>query len=538
MALVTPSLDVPVRRRSQGRLRVVALVGAALAVALFGLHAATTPPTLPVVAAGENVMFDMQLKSSAGSQLVENWLRAGGLTAATIDPHGTVVHASGTAAQVEARLRVALVQYTDKGRAFHRPRSEPALPPAIAAEVQSIAGLDNESPTLARPNVGGRALDACATRNSCLTRDAVSKAFALQPLYDRNILGTGQTVAVVMNGPVSIDDLNKFDEQEGIAGPIDYKLIPVDPLTKTDTDDEDSGREEATMDVETVHMIAPAAKILYYQSTFDGTGMADAFERVAKDGLASIVTYSVGGCDDAPDNKIVTAERNAIADLKKAHITLFASSGDHGAYRCLQQAFAGHGDPDWTVVGDWPADSPDVVSVGGTYLRRAADDSYESEHAWVSPLTNWSTGGGVSPSADAPSWQTSAGLGPKRQYPDVAAPADPESGWTIIIDGVPDRSSGTSAAAPFWAGYAALVRQEATTARTGTFPFLAPVLYALGNGPAHASVFHDVVDGSNLHDAATPGWDSATGLGSPIGAPLADAIVAYLAQHPGLANND
>jgi hypothetical protein len=38
--------------------------------------------------------------------------------------------------------------------------------------------------------------------------------------------------------------------------------------------------------------------------------------------------------------------------------------------------------------------------------------------------------------------------------------------------------------------------------------------------------------GSSLRDEATLGWDYATGLGSPIGTPLADAIVAYLKTHP------
>ena len=294
------------------------------------------------------------------------------------------------------------------------------------------------------------------------------------------------------------------------------------------------------MDVETVHMIAPAAKILYYQSTFEGTGFADAYQRIRAEGKASIVTVSVGQCSDGSETgdtlRVLKAERDAIAKLRSAKITVFASSSDHGLYTCIGGGWSGE-DTDWSAMPDWPAYSPDVVSVGGTFLQHGAGKSYGAEHAWSSSLTNWATGGGISPNDDQPSWQAGIGVhnassNGKRQYPDVAAPGDPQSGWTIVVHGQDDRSSGTSAAAPFWAGNAALVRQAAQNAHVGTFPFLAPVLYAVANAARPNTVFHDVVGGSDLRDAATLGWDYATGLGSPIGTPLADAIVAYLKAHP------
>jgi kumamolisin len=291
-------------------------------------------------------------------------------------------------------------------------------------------------------------------------------------------------------------------------------------------------------------MIAPAAKIIYYQTTFAGTGLLDAYKRILSDGQASIVSISIGACDPAkPDpNDVQIPEGEALAALRQKHVNVFVSSGDHGVYACIAAAWAGH-DPYWAVAGSWPGDSADVVSVGGTYLQHGADGTYESEAAWVSPLTNWSTGGGVNPSVAAPAWQTGLRVGPpagvtNRAFPDVAAPADEESGWTIVVKGQIDRSSGTSAAAPFWAGYAALVRQAAGEAHTGTFPFLAPVLYAIANSTAGAGSFHDVTRGSNLRDNAETGWDDATGLGSPVGANLADAIVSYLQANPNAAVND
>ena len=58
--------------------------------------------------------------------------------------------------------------------------------------------------------------------------------------------------------------------------------------------------------------------------------------------------------------------------------------------------------------------------------------------------------------------------------------------------------------------------------------FLTPTLYAVAAASPPNTVFHDIVRGGNLFYETTPGWDYATGLGTPIATKLGDAIVAYL----------
>ena len=60
--------------------------------------------------------------------------------------------------------------------------------------------------------------------------------------------------------------------------------------------------------------------------------------------------------------------------------------------------------------------------------------------------------------------------------------------------------------------------------------FLAPVLYRLAI--AHRSDFHDVTAGGNRYYDAGPGWDYATGLGSPDVWNLTRDLTAYLRSHP------
>ena len=120
----------------------------------------------------------------------------------------------------------------------------------------------------------------------------------------------------------------------------------------------------------------------------------------------------------------------------------------------------------------------------------------------------------------------------------TAGPADANTGILIVYSpggtGPPVQASGggTSQAAPFWSATTALIRQFADS--QGALPTvngvkrigaLAQPLYELA-ASSTTPVFHDVTLGSNLKDPAGVGWDAATGLGTPIGTSLAQALVA------------
>ena len=77
-----------------------------------------------------------------------------------------------------------------------------------------------------------------------------------------------------------------------------------------------------------------------------------------------------------------------------------------------------------------------------------------------------------------------------------------------------------------------LVRQLADSQGVGRLGFVNPMLYALAASDQGPSLFHDVTHGGNLQFAAGPGWDYATGSGSPDVTALAAAIVTYLRDHP------
>jgi len=81
---------------------------------------------------------------------------------------------------------------------------------------------------------------------------------------------------------------------------------------------------------------------------------------------------------------------------------------------------------------------------------------------------------------------------------------------------------GTRVAAPLWAGFTALLDQMSLQNKSGLMGFLNPTLYDIGltrgetgNSDLYDSCFHDIQQGNNGIFLVVPGYDLATGLGSP-----------------------
>jgi kumamolisin len=231
--------------------------------------------------------------------------------------------------------------------------------------------------------------------------------------------------------------------------------------------------------------------------------------------------------------------------LRAARATLLASifvaTGDSGAYDCQSKDLKEH-----NLTVDWPSSRENAIAVGGTRLDLSSTGSYHGETGWEGSLSNSGGGGGFSTTVGRPSWQSglsSSYSNDKRALPDVSAAADPATGWLNYT--APDTrhegekheharceiTGGTSAATPFWAAATLLVKQYALSQHAGALPFMDPVFYAIAAAPQPYAPFHDVTEGGNRFYQAAPGWDPATGLGSPDVYNLARDVVSYLRAH-------
>ena len=89
---------------------------------------------------------------------------------------------------------------------------------------------------------------------------------------------------------------------------------------------------------------------------------------------------------------------------------------------------------------------------------------------------------------------------------------------------------GTSCAAPLWAGFAALVNQQAAASGKPAVGFINPAVDAIGSGANYTSAFHDITTGNNTSPSsptkfyAVTGYDLCTGWGTPAGQNLINAL--------------
>jgi kumamolisin len=469
---------------------------------------------------------------------VRAWLTSGGIDVVGENAQRTALTVRGNAGNVDRLLGVRLDDYRAAGsnEPFHRPFGSPAVPPALRRSISSIDGLDT-TPVFHTFAVGRHdaTLDSsCLKTGACLGPRQLARAFSFQSLHDKGITGKNQEVAVIMWATPNADDLNLWGNAVGI----DMSKHETNHFVGDHPNDatQAGGESEATLDVESILSVAPDAHVTVYVMTT--TSRADFDAAVdAIPGTTHIASYSAGGCDD-PD--AVTADGTNIAAVLHPDLhthladaagrgvnNVFVADGDTAAFECSR-----HTPTDFRLTVSTPASSADVIAVGGTTLRRAANGAYVGETGWEKPLENGGTGGGVSPLDPRPTaWQKGPGViaasPDNRLIPDVAAPADPYSTWFIVIDREITLEGGTSASSPFWAGMAALFQQQLGK----PLPFLNPILYALAATPQRNQMFHDIVQGSDLHYTAGPGWDYVTGLGSPIGDKLSNGIVNYLKSH-------
>jgi hypothetical protein len=78
-----------------------------------------------------------------------------------------------------------------------------------------------------------------------------------------------------------------------------------------------------------------------------------------------------------------------------------------------------------------------------------------------------------------------------------------------------------------WAGYLALINQQAVAEGKPTLGFINPAIYGIGLSASYDTDFHDITSGSN-GDPATTGYDLATGWGSPNGSALISALLSTI----------
>jgi subtilase family serine protease len=515
---------------------------------------------------------------------VRSSLRAHGLDAGALSANGLALRVTATAAGVEHAFSVSLARVALRGgRRAVVASAAPAIDARIARDVQAVVGLNSVSsrPLLVRPSalrgsVAPRALphvvtggpqpcpaaSSAASQQGAYTADQIASAYRFSDLYGAGDQGQGQTIAVYELEPNDPNDIAAFQSCYGTSAAVSY--VQVDGGAGTG-----AGSGEAALDIENVISFAPRANLIVYQGpnasqTTPGSGPYDVFNAIVSDDRAQVATVSWGQCEQLQGTNEASAESTLFEEAAIQGQSIVAASGDEGSEDCNQAA---SGVPDPELAVDDPGSQPFVTGIGGTTLSSLGPPPGESvwnnggNASTLLALQGGAGGGGVSQIWRMPGYQsgTPASLrliqsgssgsscaavsGYCRQVPDVAADADPNTGYLVYwngsgsVIGAPagwQAVGGTSAASPLWA--ALLADVNASSACHGSpIGFADPALYRAAAG-AYSSEFNDVAVGNNDLTGTNGGqypagvaYDMATGLGTPqvgaLAAPLcADAL--------------
>ena len=354
--------------------------------------------------------------------------------------------------------------------------------PAAVHSYLHMASKNRVHSYLKRPSVARAQLQPWSVPDLCAAYD-----------WPKEAPGGGVIAIIELGGGWTQGDVTQFFANVNLPAP-NITDVSVDGTKNSQCNPQNDADGEVALDIQ----VAGAAYAL-------ATGQA-ANIRVywAQDITKAISAATADGCDvcsiswGADEASWGAAAGDALEQAATAAtaagMVVFAASGDNDS---------SDGGPTPANV-DLPASAPHVVGCGGTRKPKTGEETVWNENP--GKTDGEGTGGGFSTLFPMPSWQAGAPHGPGRMVPDVAADADPKTGYEIVLYGSSIVVGGTSAVAPLYAGLFASFGTK--------LGFITPELY-LNN-----ACFNDITKGNNGAYRASAGPDPCTGLGSPIGASL------------------
>jgi subtilase family serine protease len=404
-----------------------------------------------------------------------------------------VLAVSGTAEEVERALDLGVGVLTVEGLTS----TEPSRPGSLPGE-DNFYGPD----------------DLRAAYAACTTEDGAGQTIAVVSGAWTDPLTQAQVAAHFFPDDVA----NYVAMIHGHAG-----ATPTPAAISADgaptTPDPDEATLETSLDMEMTLAMAPGALV----ETFEGYNDLAIMNAIAThQPLAQQITNSYFICVQQEG----AAYQQVLYTYAAQGQSFYHASGDDGGFVWDGNCSDGLG-KDLRALDA-------ITQVGGTVLDVEAH-VWAAESAWTDE--GLKSGGGVYIGTPTPAYQLgiattqNGGSSLYRSVPDVAAVAHQVDIWfhngpnsTGANPSMFNATGGTSAAAPLWAGFTAVINASLANP-SRTLGFANPSLYAIGLSPQAPSFFHDIDDGGQNCDpdppppfacfSAVDGYDLVTGLGSP-----------------------
>ncbi|TYL98191.1 S8/S53 family peptidase [Bradyrhizobium rifense] len=451
-------------------------------------------------ASAPSVRQASQVDYSADFARITKFASENGLSVVKQDPSRRLVKLAGPADKLEAAFRTKLHYYNDGAAAFRARTGALSAPADVVGSIEAVLGLDTRP--IAKPKLK-RHIDPHAINGHLPTEIAKLYGFPTGT-------GAGQCIAIIELGGGFRDADNQMAfASMGLQTPVVTAISVSGGSNRPGIDLNADG--EVALDIQVAGAVASGASIAVYFAPNTTQGFVDAITRAVNDQQSrpSVISISWGSSESNWTAQGLAAMNSALKDAAQRGVTVLAAAGDN---------LATDGVGDGRAHVDFPASNPYVLGCGGTLID-VQGGTIAKESVWNHG--GQGTGGGISDKYPVPGYQSEANI-PRsvnsdhrvgRGVPDMAADADPRSGYRVVVGGSGTTIGGTSAVAPLFAGLIALVNESAGR----SVGFIHPNIYGA------PQAFRQTKTGNNKDGGvgyATMGaaWNACTGLGAPDGA--------------------
>ncbi len=445
---------------------------------------------------------------------VQSFARTNGFTIKTTYPNRLLLSVQARVGDIQRAFHIKLERFKhpNESRVFFAPDTEPMVDAALpVADVSGLSDYSRPHPKMIQMSAPAMLPKGGSAPNGI--------SYLGQDIRNAYVPGTALDGSGQMVGLLEFDGFNS-------NAIVNYEnLLPGQPNVPLTTSLLDgftgaagSRNSEVCLDIELAIGMAPGlSRVVVFEGKLPNSIL---------NAMAASNTVKNLSCSWGWSGGPITTTENIFKNMAAQGQSFFNASGDSDAY--LSGAVD---NPNYT---NYPSGSANISQVGGTVLTmNGSGGAYVSETVWNSGDGSGSSGG-ISSSNSLPVWQqgidmtANGGSTAFRNLPDVALTAsqlyviyNTNSGATV---------GGTSCAAPLWAGFTALVNQQAAATGNAPVGFVNPAIYTLAKGPNYHFYFHDITTGSNTWSAspasffAVPGFDLCTGWGTPAGTNLINAL--------------
>jgi kumamolisin len=458
--------------------------------------------------AGEHLtreIYEQEYGASAeNAAKVEAFTQAHHLTTIKLDLARRSLILRGKISDFEAAFTIELKGNKSNTITYRTFTGSVQIPANLASIITGVFGLDNRP--IARPM-----FQIAKKEGKVISHAQAPQAFTPNQLaeiygFPAGVTGKGECIGLIeLGGGFRTADIANYFKSLGISEPT-VTAVAVDggknsPTTASGADG------EVMLDIEVAGAVAPGAAIAVYFAPNTDQGFLNAITQAIHDttNKPSIISISWGSAEVNWTQQALDNFNQAFETAAALGLTICIAAGDSGSR---------DGETDGKVHVDFPASSPYALACGGTTLN-VSNGQILTETVW-DDSTDSATGGGVSNYFPLPDYQANTAIPlaidtqfKGRGLPDVAANADPDTGYKVLVDGQQLVIGGTSAVAPLMAGLIALINEQ----QNKPAGFIHAQLYSTPGLCRDITVGNNKTTSADTGYTAGPGWDACSGWG-------------------------